>query len=298
MDRKALMSVAVLAALVAGPAEARFGKSGGGRSSSSSHGSSSHSSSSPSSSTHAATPVGGGSSYSGGYGYGGYGGGGYYGGGYGYYRPHWYSGYYFGGAFVPYYGYGWGYPTGYATATTTAGSEQPSAPLRVTTGVEAQGFLSGFTLGVAASLEGERWGFAVAAQNMSLRKDNGQPGFDNLQAISAHLTFALLTGQYGRLRVEGGADSIFAPDIVVLGPTAGVSGVIWVGGPFAIEGSAMYTPWPFPQVDGKAGLAIGIGAIGLRAGWRFQLLNDQGRAGGTANTDILNGPYVGISAVF
>ncbi len=302
--RQALLTLAMLTALIALPAEARFGKSGGGHSSSHSSGSSSHSSSSSGSSSHAATPVGSGSgsgvhygSGSGSYSGGGYYGGGYYGGGYGW-RPHWYDGFY-GAAFVPYYGYGWGYPAATTVGSGSAAAQaDEGAAMRVTAGAEAQGYLGGFTLGVAAALEGDRWGFNFAGQNMSLKKDDGTPGFDNLQAFSAHLTFALLTGQYGRLRLEGGADAVMAPELFVIGPTGGISGVWWVGGPFAIEGSVMYTPWPFTQIDGKAGLALGIGAVGLRAGWRFQLLDDQGRVDGVAHTDLYNGPYVGVSIVF
>jgi len=294
MIRTTLWTMTMLAALVALPAEARFGKGGGGHSSY--HGSSSGSS--PRKSTHAATPIGGGGStgYLGGGGYGGYG----YGGGY--YQPRWYSGFYY-GSFVPYYGYGWGYPAsygyGYGGGVMTGGGaavEEP--PLRVTAGAEAQGYLTGFTLGVNAAVEGVRWGFAATAQNMAIRKDDGSSGFDNLQAVSAHLTFAPLTGQYGRLRLEGGADAVFAPNLIAIGPTVGASGVWWVGGPIALEGSIMYTPWPYTQVDAKAGLGVGIGAIGLRAGWRFQMLNDQGRVDGTSHTDIYNGPYVGLSLVF
>ncbi|MFT3838044.1 MAG: hypothetical protein QM723_13745 [Myxococcaceae bacterium] len=294
MIRRALFTLTMFAALVAFPAEARFGKSGGGGHSSGGH--SSGGSSSHSSSSHSASPIGGsngnGVHYSGGYGYGG---------GYGYYQPHWYSGFYY-GSFVPYYGYGWGYPAyrsyGYGEVVGSAPAQAEDPPLRVVAGAEAQGYLSGFTLGVNAAVEGVRWGFNVNAQNMAIRKDDGTPGFDNLQQVNAHLTFAPLVGQYGRIRLEGGIDSVFAPDLIVLGPTVGVSGVWWVGGPIALEGSIMYTPWPFTQVDAKAGLGVGLGAVGLRAGWRFQMLNDQGRVDGVSHTDVYNGPYVGASVVF
>ena len=265
--------------LVGFPAEARFGK-GGSRGSSSSSGAHSHSSTPAGSSSSSSS----GGSYSSGYGY----------------RPGWSLGL----GFVPayrygYYGYGRGY--GYGSVqpevVETEPPAPPSTPLRVSAGVEAQGYLTGFTLGATASVEGDRWGFVASGQNIRARADDGRNGYDNLQVITAHLTFAFLTGQYGRLRLEGGADAVFAPNLFALGPTAGLSGVIWVGGPFAIESSAMVTPYPFIQLDGKLGAAIGVGPVGFRAGVRAQLLNDRGVVDGVVHQDLFLGPYVGVAVV-
>ncbi len=280
MLRRFSVVLAGCAFLASFAAEARFGKGGSRGSSSSSSGSHSHGSGPAGSSS-------GGSSGSG------------YGGGYGY-RPHWSLGF----GFVPayrYYGYGYGYGYGAASAGAVAVTNEPPPPpenpIRVSAGVEAQGYLSGFTLGVAAGLEGDRWGFTASGQNIMVRKDDGTRGFDNLQVVNAHLTFAFLSGQYGKLRVEGGADAVFAPQLIVVGPTVGLSSVVWVGGPFALEGSLMVTPYPFTQVDGKIGAALGVGPVGFRAGFRAQLLNDQGRLDGVAHQDLFLGPYVGVAVV-
>ncbi|MBL8953792.1 MAG: hypothetical protein JNK82_23655 [Myxococcaceae bacterium] len=292
----------VLVAL-AGPAEARFGKggsggssgssssssSGGSRSSSSSSSSSSYSSS-RASSYHSASPV------------------------YSRPAPPPSSGFsttrY---ASRPYYrryrgfGYGYGYSYWYAPPMVVAPApvgpqpvveEEVAAPLRISVGVEGQGFIGGANLGVQAMFEGERWGVSLSAADIIVRTDDGTQGFDHIGAFTAHLTFAFLTGQYGRLRLEAGADAFVAPHLITVGPTFGMSGVVWFGGPLGLEGSVNVTPWPFTQLDGKLGLAVGVENWGFRAGWRVQLLNDRGLVDGVAHQDVFNGPYLGISYVF
>jgi hypothetical protein len=289
MVRRLWIFVLGFAVLASVPAQARFGKTSSRSSSSTS---SSPSSSSSSSSTHSASPVGsgGGSGVGGGYASG-------YSRGYGY-RPHYSLGFW-SGAFIPRYGYGYGYSAP-GVVTTQAAPEEPQAEstLRVSAGLEAQGYLTGFTLAAMVGVEGERWGFTAGGQNISVKADDGSGGFDNLQTVSAHITFAFLTGQYGRLRFEGGADAVFAPDLIVLGPTGGFSGSLYIGGPFALEGAVMVTPWPFVQVDYKVGAAVGLGPVGIRAGWRTQTLDDRGLVDGVAHRDVFMGPYVGASIVF
>jgi hypothetical protein len=230
-----------------------------------------------------------------------------YAGGYGGYRG---RGYWSGG-YVPRYGYGYSYyyaPTpaplvvgggGYAVAEQGPVVVEEDPGVRVVAGVEGTGFLSagnvGGTLGISASVEGHRWGFAVSAADIMTPYTDG---VNHLADVTAHLSFAFLTGKYGRLRVEGGADGFFAPHTILVGPTAGLSGVIWLGGPVGIEGSVMATPWPYLQFDGKLGLAVGLGQFGLRAGWRVLALSDRGIVDGTEHDQLISGPYVGMSIVF
>lgn len=203
------------------------------------------------------------------------------------------------------FGYSTYYAPGYYVAPAPAVMvaepvEQAGAEstVRVTVGVEGQGYLNGATLGVLGTFEGERWGVSLSASSLLLKADDGSQGVDVIGDFTAHLTFAFLTGQYGRLRAELGADAFFAPDVIMVGPTGGLSGVVWLGGPLGIEGSVMVTPWPYTQIDARAGLALGLGQFGIRAGWRVQALNDRGVVDGVAHTDLLNGPYVGLSFVF
>ncbi|MBS1150177.1 MAG: hypothetical protein H6Q89_1875, partial [Myxococcaceae bacterium] len=191
-----------------------------------------------------------------------------------------------------------------ATVSVTEPAEpepepQPESPgVRLSAGLEGQGFRNGATLGVLLGLEGDRWGLNASGQNIAVLAEDGSGSFDHLQVATAHLTFAFLTGRYGRLRVEAGADAVFAPNLIVIGPTAGFSGTLWIGGPFAIEGSVMVTPWPYRQLDGKLGAALGLGPVGIRAGVRAQVLDDRGLVDGVIHQDSFLGPYVGLSLVF
>ncbi len=274
-----LVGFAVLAAL---PAEARFGKK-----------------SEPKASTeHEAEPVpssgsgnGNGSSYHPGSGR--YAGRGY--GGYGRARYGYWS-----GAFVPSYGFFYAASPAVVVAQPVD-QEEPeveSSGVRLSAGVEGQGYRGGFTLGALVGIEGDRWGFNASGQNIAVLAEDGSGRFDHLQVATAHLTYAFLTGRYGRMRFEGGADAVFAPQLIVVGPTGGISGTVWIGGPFALEGSAMVTPWPYLQFDGKIGLALGLGPVGIRAGFRAQLLDDRGLVDGVIHQDSFLGPYVGVSLVF
>ncbi len=277
--------VGLAVALTAFPAHARFGKKSSGSAPSSS-----------SSSTHEAQPVNAPSSppqaqssgrgYSGGYARG----------------PRARYGYW-SAAFVPAYSVGYGYDAApqpsVVVAQPVAEEPAPESPgIRLSAGIEGQGYRNGVTLGAAVGLEGDRWGFFATGQNIAVLADDGTNRFDHIQVATAHLSFAFLTGRYGRMRFEGGADAVFAPNLIVIGPTGGLSGTVWIGGPFALEGSAMVSPWPYRQFDGKLGLALGLGPLGLRAGFRAQLLDDRGLVDGVIHQDAFVGPYVGASLVF
>lgn len=208
------------------------------------------------------------------------------------------------------FGYGYGYSNFYrpywygapplvgAPAPAAPTYEEESAPIRVTVGVEGQGYLNGATIGLLSSFEGERWGVSLSASDIIVKADDGSGGIDHIGDFTAHLTFAFLTGQYGRLRLEAGADAFFAPSIIMVGPTIGMSGVVWFGGPVGAEGSVNVTPWPFTQIDARAGLIVGVENWGFRGGWRVQALNDRGLVDGIPHGDVFNGPYLGVSYVF
>ena len=292
--RRTLFAVVALLAI---PAQARFGKAG---SSSAPAGSSS----APPAATHAAAPVATQGSGPSGQGQGTSGRG---------VPPGRFRAGYYSGAYVPSYGYGYGYGYGlfgpYATLGMSPwlGLSQPPeampepATLRITAGVQASIFVageSGVTLGVHGHLEGERWGVVMTGQNIAVRALDGSGAMDNLQQAQARVTFAFLTGRYGRLRAELGADAIFAPNLTAVGPSGALAGSLWIVGPLALEGSVLVTPYPFWQLDYQAGLAVGLGPVGLRAGWRTQVLDDRGLADGVVHRDVFMGPYVGVAVVF
>lgn len=178
-------------------------------------------------------------------------------------------------------------------------SDQPSGrvSVRVTAGLEALYFTNqdrGYALGVNAGFEVDRIGGFISAQHLSVATDDGSAGDDKLEQLSLRMGYSLYVGKQGRLRAELGADTIFAADVVVIGPTFGFSGTVWIWGPLAFEGSFHASVYPFWQLDGRAGLVVGIGALGLRVGFRAQLLDDQGIVDGVAHRDVFMGPYAGL----
>lgn len=173
--------------------------------------------------------------------------------------------------------------------------------VRATAGIEFIYFTNqerGYALGIAAALEVDRMGINVSAQHLSVGADDGSDGNDSIQQVSARVSYALLVGSMGRVRVEMGIDTFFAPDVTLLGPTAGFTGTLWIAGPVALEGSVMGSVYPFWQVDGRMGVVIGLGALGIRAGFRAQLLDDQGVVDGVAHRDVFMGPYAGVGFTF
>jgi hypothetical protein len=275
-----------------GLAQARFGKGGSG-------GGSHHSSSSSSGSggTHRAAPVDSSRSSSSG---GSTSGSSFLSGSSGFrYR----SGYgYYSGAFVPLYGYGYRAPGLYQHPTQEVEVDNEVGTTRATVNADFMYFVGnvqhGFTLGVNGAFEGERWGFNASAQNIAVKADDGSGGTDNLQQMNAHLTYAFLNGSVGRVRAELGADLIFAPSAIFLGPTLGFSGTVWIAGPLAFEASVYGSIYPFYQIDGRAGLVLGAGPVGFKVGWRTQLLDDRGKVDGVVHQDIYMGPYAGLGFAF
>ncbi len=206
---------------------------------------------------------------------------------------------YFSGAFVPMYGYGY-YPYP-GPGILIDPDEEAVGEVRVMAGMEFEVFANqdrGFALALAASLEVDRWSLSISGQHLSVAADDGTNGDDTLQQMGARFGYALLVGSRGRMRAEVGADLIFAADVTLLGPSVGFSGMVWIAGPLALEGSVSGSVFPFWQLDGRAGIVIGIGALGFRLGWRTQLLDDQGVVDGVVHRDVFMGPYAGLGFVF
>ncbi|HLL55930.1 MAG TPA: hypothetical protein VK447_20370 [Myxococcaceae bacterium] len=288
--------ILTLGVLTPGEAEARFGKagSGGGKSPSSSGGGGGrgHSASAPGTSR--------GSSGSGGVTVGS-----------GYYPR---RSYYRGFLFAPYYscwsdpwctpyaaGYGYRPFFGYARPTVVAPGPQPvmdpeeEQPLLTTIGATAQGYSGGGGgLGVSMTAERNRLGLQVAYDGIFVPTDDGTAGMDSIKLFDAHVTYALLQGDHGRLKVGAGLDTAFAPSIVFMGPGLSASASIGLVGPVGLEGTLKITPYPFIKVDWNAGVALGLGPVGLRGGWRTIYLNDNGLTDGYVYEDLFSGPFVSL----
>ncbi|QRN98265.1 hypothetical protein JRI60_04125 [Archangium violaceum] len=162
------------------------------------------------------------------------------------------------------------------------------------TGVEGQALGGGAAMALNLGLEGLHWGVGGAMTSMKLPTDDGTAGTDKLELYSVHLTYALLTGDEGRLRAEAGVAGARAPDVALVGPSIALSFERCLFGAMDLEGRAQLVPVPYMQLDAQAGLGLHMGILTLRGGWRWMLLNDRGLAGGDANQDVLSGPYVGL----
>lgn len=297
-----LAAAIVLSAMLAGGnARARFGKSGN---------SGSQSGSGSGGGGHAASPApsGGGGNYVPG------GGGGYY---YPRYRtyypgypgrfygsPYWYSPYWFGWGFG-YYPYFYSEPAPPTISYVEPPPREPESPIKVSVALDGQtvkgyALRKGYAVGATLGVEARRVGFIGQFTGISLPTDDGSPGRDRIGLLNAHLTYALFTGTQGRLRVEGGIDTAFAPSVTLIGPGLGISGAATIIRPLGIEAAVRFTPTPYTQVDAMAGLTVALGPVALRGGWRRIWLNDNGNADptGIAHQDLFSGPYVGLSATF
>ncbi len=276
--------VLLIAALHAGIAEARFGKKSSGGASNSSAGGGAQP-------THAAVPVdsaGSSSSSSSASPSGSF------------LRPNRRLGY-FNGAFVPLYGYGVPLAAYPATTLIEPDDGADEAIVRATAGLEVLYFANqtrGYALGLNAAVEIDRIGSSISGQHLSVATDDGTPGDDTLQQLSVRVSYAVWVGTQGRLRAEAGVDTLFAADVTVTAPTIGFSGTLWIAGPLAFEGSFYASVYPFWQIDGRAGLVVGMGALGIRVGWRTQLLDDQGVVDGVEHRDVFMGPYAGLGFAF
>ena len=65
-----------------------------------------------------------------------------------------------------------------------------------------------------------------------------------------------------------------------------------------VEGRGQFVPVPYIQVDAQAGLALRLGILTLRSGWRWLMLDDRGRVDGVVHRDYFSGPYAGLGLNF
>jgi hypothetical protein len=164
--------------------------------------------------------------------------------------------------------------------------------LVVDAGLVAQGFVTGLGLRV----EGEELGFDARLNVLDLATDDGSPGRDTLSLLSLKPGVVLVAREDLRVRVSAGLDAAFAPDAIMLGPGFGTSALLRLVGPLKLETSAQWTPLPFTQLTGDVGLALELGPMRLRGGYRALYLSDQGRVdAGHVHRELFAGPYAGLS---
>ncbi|RKG72013.1 hypothetical protein D7W79_29765 [Corallococcus exercitus] len=174
----------------------------------------------------------------------------------------------------------------------------PSPPLDVRMGLNV-GAMGGGTAGdVFLGIEGEALGFAVQGTQLTLPTDDGTSGTDELRLATVHLTWAAVSTDRVRWRVEGGVSTAVAPDITFVGPSLATSLEACVVGPLDVEARVQGTAGTYRQLDASAGLAVHLGALNLRGGVRGLILDDAGLVDGVQHVDRFVGPYAGAGFVF
>lgn len=174
----------------------------------------------------------------------------------------------------------------------------PRSPVLVRMGVEGHALREGSAAAFTLGIEGRRWGVAGVASSMRLAADDGTDTEDGIQLYSAHLTYALLSSDQGRLRVEGGAAIARAPDVTFVGPSIALSFERCLFGALDVEGRGQLVPVPHLQMDAQVGLALHLGVLNVRGGMRWLVLDDRGHVDGEQHRDVFTGPYAGIGLSF
>lgn len=164
-------------------------------------------------------------------------------------------------------------------------------------GIEAQAHAEGGAVGFGLRLEGERFGLH-SEYALILAQSPGAAEVDALGLFDAHLTYALLSGARGRLRIEAGIDHASAPQLRTIGPDVGASAQLALFGPLSVEAAAHFTPLPHRRLAASAGASLTFGHFALRGGARAYLLDDAGLVDGVRHSDGFWGPYAGVALVF
>jgi hypothetical protein len=230
---------------------------------------------------------------------------------YGYYNYPWAGYYYFDpawawpflGAGIPSYGryYGYGYDLSWRRRPPPPPPprrlrDEPPPPSMVDMRVDLGAVANGYQMRLGFQVEGQRFGFNTRLDLFNLASESGPLSRDRISLLSMGPSVLLVSHERLKWRLNGGLDVAFAPDVTMLGPGVGTGARLKLGGPVNLEANAHWTPLPYVQVNGDAGVALELGSVlRLRGGYRATYLNDQGNVDGIAHRDLLAGPFVGMS---
>lgn len=180
---------------------------------------------------------------------------------------------------------------------STSAPTEPSMPTRVDLTADAGFVQRGFAMNLGLQADGEQLAFGTRLNVFNLATDDGSQGRDTISLLSLKPGVVLVSREDLRVRLLAGVDLAFAPDVTFIGPGLGASTLMRVTGPLKLEASAHWTPLPFTQLSGEAGLALELGPVRVRGGYRATYLDDQGHLDPTApsNRDLFMGPYVGVA---
>ncbi|MBN1207685.1 MAG: hypothetical protein JXB05_22665 [Myxococcaceae bacterium] len=176
--------------------------------------------------------------------------------------------------------------------------ERHSASLSLRTGLQGGPLGGGSGVDLFLGIEGSRFGVDGRLTGLGLPTDDGTPGSDTITLLEGHLTWALISQERMRLRAEAGVSSAIAPDVTFTGFSLGTSFEACLIGPLDVEARLQATPFPYRQLDASAALALHLGALVLRGGYRGMVLDDAGLVDGIVHRDVFGGPYFGLGLTF
>lgn len=176
--------------------------------------------------------------------------------------------------------------------------ERHAAPLSFRLGLQGGPVTEGAAVDAFVGLEGRRFGADVRLTGMGLDADDGSNTTDTLTLVEAHFTWALVSLPRARLRAEAGVSTAMAPDVTFVGPSLGMSLEACMAGPLDFEARVQSTPFPYRQVDASAALALHLGALVLRGGYRGMVLDDAGEVDDVRHVDTFHGPYFGMGLTY
>lgn len=171
-------------------------------------------------------------------------------------------------------------------------------PLLFRLGADVAAVGGGTGAGLFLTVDGDRMGMDARGTELTLPTDDGSAGNDGITLGNVHLTYALLSHQRIRLRVEGGLSMVSAPNMSVGGPSFALSLEACLFGELDMELRAQATPIPYQQFDAQAALAVNLDKLVLRGGWRGLYLSDAGLVDDVVHTDAFGGPFIGLGFSF
>ncbi|QSQ22119.1 hypothetical protein JY651_44465 [Pyxidicoccus parkwayensis] len=176
--------------------------------------------------------------------------------------------------------------------------ERHAAPLSFRLGLQGGPVTEGAAVDLFIGLEGRRFGADVRLTGMGLDADDGSDETDTISLVEAHLTWAIVSLPQARVRVEAGVSTAHAPDVTFVGPSLGMSLEACMAGPLDFEARVQTTPFPYRQVDASAALALHLGALVLRGGYRGMVLDDAGEVDDVRHVDTFHGPFFGLGLTY
>ena len=175
---------------------------------------------------------------------------------------------------------------------------QPVEPnlSRTLIGVGAEANKDHASMNLSLAYESKHWGFNLNGAMTIHRTEDGQQ--TKIRLVDAHLTFAPIVGERGRIRIEAGAAMAEGLDgVFMFGPDVGLSGDIRILGPFGLFANGHATFWPYHRWDVYGGLFAKLWVFRLEAGWREMHMKADLKDG-EVMCDKWSGPYVGMTLVF